>query len=200
MQDDDTNFHMDMIAGLANMRARNYSIPEVDKLKAKFIAGRIIPAIATSTAMATGFVCLELYKVLDGHHKLEDYRDTFVNLATPFISMAEPAATKSVKHLDTSWTVWDRWVLKGDPTLRKLLEWLKNKGLNAYSISYGSCLLYNSMFPRHADRMDRKMVDLVRDVAKAELPPYRCHFDVVVACEDEDDNDVDIPLVSVYFK
>ncbi|RLM86686.1 Ubiquitin-activating enzyme E1 3 [Panicum miliaceum] len=45
-KDDDTNFHMDLIFGFANLRARNYSIPEVDKLKAKFIAGRIIPAIA----------------------------------------------------------------------------------------------------------------------------------------------------------
>lgn len=53
-KDDDTNFHMEMIAGLANMRARNYSVQEVDKLKAKLIAGRIIPAIATATAAATG--------------------------------------------------------------------------------------------------------------------------------------------------
>ncbi|KAK1562815.1 hypothetical protein Q3G72_017558 [Acer saccharum] len=199
-KDDDTNYHMDLIAGLANMRARNYGIPEVDKLKAKFIAGRIIPAIATATAMATGFVCLELYKVLDGGHKMEDYRNTFVNLALPLFSIAEPVPPKVVKHQDMSWTVWDRWILRDNPTLRELLQWLQDKGLNAYSISFGSCLLYNSMFPRHKDRMDKKMVDLARDVAKAELPSYRRHFDVVVACEDEDDNDIDIPQISIYFK
>ncbi|KAH6814507.1 ubiquitin-activating enzyme 1 [Perilla frutescens var. frutescens] len=199
-KDDDTNYHMDLIAALANMRARNYSIPEVDKLKAKFIAGRIIPAIATSTAMATGLVCLELYKVIDGSHKVEDYRNTFANLALPLFSMAEPVPPKVVKHHNMSWTVWDRWIIKNNPTLRELLKWLSDKGLNAYSISFGSCLLYNSMFPRHKDRMDKKIVDLVRDVAKVELPPYRNHVDVVVACEDEDDNDVDIPQVSIYFR
>ncbi|XP_052184847.1 ubiquitin-activating enzyme E1 1-like [Diospyros lotus] len=199
-KDDDTNFHMDLIAGLANMRARNYSIPEVDKLKAKFIAGRIIPAIATSTAMATGLVCLELYKVLDGGHKVEGYRNTFANLALPLFSMAEPVPPKVVKHRDMSWTVWDRWIVKDNPTLRELLKWLEDKGLNAYSISCGSCLLYNSMFPRHKDRMDKKVVDLAREVAKVELPPYRHHLDVVVACEDDEDNDIDIPQISIYFR
>ncbi|KAF7816121.1 ubiquitin-activating enzyme E1 1 [Senna tora] len=90
----DDDYHMDMIAGLANMRARNYSIPEVDKLKAKFIACRIIPAKATSTAMDTGLVCLELYKALSGGHKLEDYRNTFANLALPHFSLAEPVPAK----------------------------------------------------------------------------------------------------------
>ncbi|CAJ1970665.1 unnamed protein product [Sphenostylis stenocarpa] len=199
-KDDDTNYHMDLIAGLANMRARNYSIPEVDKLKAKFIAGRIIPAIATSTAMATGLVCLELYKALDGGHKVEDYRNTFANLALPLFSMAEPVPPKVIKHQDMSWTVWDRWILKDNPTLRELLEWLKAKGLNAYSISCGSCLLYNSMFPKHKERMDRKIVDLARDVAKVDIPAYRRHLDVVVACEDDEDNDIDIPQISIYFR
>ncbi|KAG6536430.1 ubiquitin-activating enzyme E1 2-like [Zingiber officinale] len=199
-KDDDTNYHMDFIAGLANMRARNYSIPEVDKLKAKFIAGRIIPAIATSTAMATGFVCLELYKALSGGHTVEDYRNTFANLALPLFSIAEPVLPKTIKYRDMSWTVWDRWIIKGDFTLRQLLQWLRDKGLSAYSISSGTSLLYNSMFPRHKDRMDRKVVDLVKEVAKVEIPAYRRHIDVVVACEDEENGeDVDIPLVSIYF-
>ncbi|GER34712.1 ubiquitin-activating enzyme 1 [Striga asiatica] len=199
-KDDDTNYHMDLISALANMRARNYSIPEVDKLKAKFIAGRIIPAIATSTAMATGLVCLELYKAIDNNHKVEDYRNTFANLALPLFSMAEPVPPKLFKHRDMSWTVWDRWIVRENPTLRELLRWLADKGLNAYSISFGSCLLYNSMFPRHRERMDRKVAELARDVAKVELPRGRGHLDVVVACEDEDDNDIDIPQVSVYFR
>ncbi|XVE79845.1 hypothetical protein DITRI_Ditri14bG0089500 [Diplodiscus trichospermus] len=199
-KDDDTNYHMDLIAGLANMRARNYSIPEVDKLKAKFIAGRIIPAIATSTAMATGLVCLELYKVIDGAHKVEDYRNTFANLALPLFSMAEPVPPKVMKHRDMTWTVWDRWILRDNPTLRELIQWLKDKGLNAYSISYGSCLLFNSMFPRHKERLDKKVVDVAREIAKAELPSYRSHLDVVVACEDDEDNDVDIPQMSIYYR
>ncbi|CAN1354568.1 Ubiquitin-activating enzyme E1 2 [Linum perenne] len=196
-KDDDTNYHMDLIAGLANMRARNYSIPEVDKLKAKLIAGRIIPAIATSTAMATGLVCLELYKVLDGGHKIEDYRNTFANLALPLFSMAEPVPCKVIKHREMSWTVWDRWILNGNPTLKELLLWLEEKGLDAYSISCGSSLLYNSMFPRHRERLERKVVDLV---GVDQFPPNCHHVDVFVAAEDDEGNDIDIPPVSIYFR
>jgi ubiquitin-activating enzyme E1 len=199
-KDDDTNFHMDLISGFANMRARNYSIPEVDKLKAKFIAGRIIPAIATSTAMATGLVCLELYKVIAGEHPIEDYRNTFANLALPLFSMAEPVPPKVMKHQDMSWTVWDRWSIKGNLTVAELLQWFSDKGLTAYSISCGTSLLYNNMFARHKERLNKKVVDVAREVAKVDVPEYRKHLDLVAACEDDDGNDIDIPLVSVYFR
>jgi ubiquitin-activating enzyme E1 len=200
LQDDDTNFHMDLIAGLANMRARNYGIPEVDKLKAKFIAGRIIPAIATSTAMATGLVCLELYKVLARGHPIEDYHNTFANLALPMLTISEPLPPTVIKHQDMRWTVWDRWSIKGDITVAELLNWLSDKGLSAYSVSCGTSLLYNTMFPRHKDRLSKKIADVTKEVTKVDIPEYRKHLDVVVACEDDNGNDVDIPLISIYFR
>lgn len=191
---------MDLISGLANMRACNYSIQEVDRFKAKLIAGRIIPAIATATAAATGLVCLELYKILARNPNISACRNTFANLAVPLFSMAEPVPPKTVHHGGASWTIWDRWIIEGDVTLREVLDWLNGKGLTAYSISCGASLLYNSMFPRHQERLERKVAELAYEVANVEVPPYRRHLDVVVGCEDEEGNDVDVPLISIYFR
>ena len=38
------------------------------------------------------------------------------------------------------------------------------------------------------------------EVAKFEILAYRRHLDVVVACEDDEDNDIDIPQISIYFR
>lgn len=52
------------------------------------------------------------------------------------------------------------------------------------------------------ERLSKKVSDLARDVAKIVVPEKRKHFDIVVACEDEDDdeNDLDVPLVSIKFR
>ena len=52
------------------------------------IAGKIVPAIATTTAMVTGVVLFELYKLIAGCD-IEAMRDFNANLALPFWMFGE---------------------------------------------------------------------------------------------------------------
>lgn len=49
-KDEDTNGHIDLIYALSNCRALNYNLEYMDWLTVKLKAGRIVPALATTTA------------------------------------------------------------------------------------------------------------------------------------------------------
>ena len=63
-KDDDTNFHVDFCTTSTNMRALTFGIELSDRLDVKLTAGKIIPAIQTTTAMIVGFVMMELFQLL----------------------------------------------------------------------------------------------------------------------------------------
>lgn len=119
-KDDDSNFHIDFIHAAAQLRAENYEIPKCERTNTKMIAGKIIPAIATTTAMITGAVMFELYKVVQGRDKIEDYRNAFINLGVSLFVFTEPTPPKKhvdeemniimggpVKAVPQNWTIWD---------------------------------------------------------------------------------------------
>lgn len=52
--DKDVDSQMRVVSAVSNLRARNYAIKEADLYTSRGIAGKITPAIATTTAMVTG--------------------------------------------------------------------------------------------------------------------------------------------------
>lgn len=65
-KDDDENGHIDFIHALANCRASNYKLEPMDWINVKLKAGRIVPALATTTAAVAGLQTLELLKLVAG--------------------------------------------------------------------------------------------------------------------------------------
>lgn len=92
-KDDDYNFHVEFITHCANLRADNYHISNSDFQKVKLVAGRIVPAIATTTAAVCGLVMLELFKLVLGK-PLESFRSRQIGLAVNTFTSFEAQAPK----------------------------------------------------------------------------------------------------------
>ncbi|GAB0086782.1 SUMO-activating enzyme subunit [Sergentomyia squamirostris] len=65
--DKDDNDAMDFVTSCANIRATIFHIPTKNRFEIKSMAGNIIPAIATTNAIAAGVAVLHLMKVLMGN-------------------------------------------------------------------------------------------------------------------------------------
>lgn len=200
-KDDDTNHHIEFITAASNARALNYQIEPADRQKTKFIAGRIIPAIATTTALVTGLVQLELYKVVDKRDVIEDYKNGFVNLALPFFGFSEPIASTKGKYNDKEFDViWDRFRIDGDITLKELIDHFKEKeGLEITMLSYDVVLLYASFFPpkKTNERLPLKMSELIKTVKKQELESHVTTLVLEVCVDDLQGEDVEVPFIQI---
>merc|ERR1719313_1239044 len=211
-KDDDTNFHIDFITAASNLRAENYKITQADKLKTKQIAGKIIPAIATTTAMVTGLVCLELLKLvqLEGAQpkKVEDFKNAFCNLALPFVSFSEPieAPKKECAGGRLNWTLWDRFdVNEGrDITLKEFIDFFAERHkLEVTMISSGVSILYSffTNAKKLKERMPMPMSALVQEVSNAEFKAKQTYITFEICANDvNDDEDVEVPYVRYKFR
>jgi hypothetical protein len=179
-KDDETNFHIDFIAAASNLRARNYKIPEADHHRTKQIAGKIIPAIATTTSLVTGLVCLELIKLTSPNKPLEAFKNGFVNLALPFLSFSEPIAAPSRKvgANGPAWTLWDRYEIDEgrELTLKEFIDFFKTKHqLEVTMVSSGVSILYSffTNAKKLAERMPMTMCVCPPSLPLNHFPPFR---------------------------
>ena len=202
-KDDDTNFHIDFITACSNLRAINYAIEPADKFKTKLIAGKIIPALATTTATVTGLVCLELYKIVQDK-KLEDFKNAFVNLALPLFAFSEPVGVKSTevetKNGEWNWSIWDRIDVEGpNMTLNDFIKHIEEEyQCEINMLSCGVTIVYSFFFPpaKRKERGEMPLEEIVsRFVLKRDLDARDTYINFEVCAVDEDDDDVDLPYV-----
>lgn len=197
-KDDDNNLHMDFIVAASNLRAANYKIPPADRHKSKLIAGKIMPAIATTTSLVAGCVSLELYKLAQGFNTLERFKNGFINLALPFFTFSEPIQAKKQTYYDKDWTLWDRFEVQGEMTLKQFLDHFEHEHkLEITMLSQGVCMLYAFFMAKDkkAERLALNMSEVVRRVSKKSIEPHVRALVFEICCNDSDGNDVEIPYV-----
>lgn len=212
-KDDDANGHMAFITAASNLRAANYGIPPADTHKSKLIAGRIVPAIATTTACVVGLSCLELYKLAAGGEAASDlgrFRNGFLNLALPLLAFSEPSPAEEFPmpgggagdddENGATWNLWSRIRIERaeELTLKELVEELEERlGLEVSMLSSGSSTLYSSLTPPSQQKTWLPLP--VRSVVEAATnqPQSATTLLLQASCYDEEsDEDVEVPTIA----
>ncbi|XP_040060409.2 ubiquitin-like modifier-activating enzyme 1 [Gasterosteus aculeatus] len=196
-KDDDSNFHVDYIVAASNLRAENYDIPAADRHQSKRIAGRIIPAIATTTAAVAGLMCLELYKLVQGHRNISSYSTAYMYLPVTHIVFCPPSPAHGFEVAGRTYTLWDDFLVEGrrcgqqEMTLGDLVQYIKDTyNLSICGLYYGSAALYVGQ----EERLQQRVSDVVKMVTKTEIPPHKKMLELMPSFTEDEDCEIVPPI------
>ena len=193
--DKDNDMHIEYVTACSNLRATNYRITASDKHNTKLIAGKIMPAIATTTSMVAGLVCLELYKLVQGK-PLDQFKNGFANLALPFFGFSEPIQAPTREYDGHKWNLWSRLdVTDSSVTLEGLLKHFQDKyKLELSMLSCGVSIVYSMFSAKSKERMKDKLIDIVKD-AGIIVAPTQKYLRFEICANDEEGEEVEAPSV-----
>ena len=191
-KDDDVNYHVQFITASSNCRAENYGIPVADFNKTKGIAGKIIPAVATTTALVAGLIVLEMIKYVASVDNIEDYKSYFVNLALNIFVGGEPIAAKKIVIGDKELNVWTKFEQTEDMKLETFLEkWSKVLETDVNMIFSGSKIIYSDF--TNSDK-SQTLSSIIKD--KFKMDPFNTTEEWIISSDDYED----LPSINIVLK
>jgi len=141
-----------------NLRARNYKIEEEEIEKIILIAGKIIPAIISTTATISGLVSLQIY-IIPQTNNIYYFRSIGFEMKTNIYSISSPEEVNYMKNKDATcdslpiicipnkFSVWDNIEIKGTKTVKEIIAFFKiNYDVDLLNINSGIFVLYDSEF------------------------------------------------------
>jgi ubiquitin-activating enzyme E1 len=206
-KDNDSNFHIDIIYSMSALRCKNYKLEIMDWMTVKIKAGRIIPALATTTSSIAALQSIELVKIAKDV-KFENYRNSFLNLAIPYLQSAEPGVCKkNIIHEGLSSTLWDRWEINLDKdkcNIKSLFDILKSKYLlYPRDIFKGKKAIYSYMGYKDKKELNEEIVNRNLKELLGISKSDDSYCDLMITFTKNENDDIylkDIPIVRVYFQ
>ena len=131
-KDHDENGHIDFIHSGTILRARNYKIEECDRNYTKFISGKIIPTILTTTAAIAAYSSIQLYTTFETK-EIKSFRNCYFNLNSSYFFCNPPPPvitmkdTENYKMIPEGWNIWDIIEIRGSKTCGEFAEYLKKE-------------------------------------------------------------------------
>jgi ubiquitin-activating enzyme E1 len=189
-KDNDSNYHIKWIQLSSNLRATNYNIEPVDFYTTKGIAGKIIPAVSTTTSVVGGLIVLEMMKYLQhGNKDIEKYKSTFINLSDNTFVSSEPLESSKIKIGTLELNGWFKFKWDKDSTLAEFKEYFDNIFKSPISmITYNSGMLYSS-FMGDSDLTKKFSQVLLNICPNIDL---KNQVEILVMC---DDDELEIPPI-----
>ena len=199
--DDELRFLVDA----THRRAQEHSICAPEPEAVAVMAGRLVPALVTTTSVVAGLACLELYKLAAPQEpRLERHRCWSLSLEGPTLVASRPAPAHRhftepgiQRHHPEGWTLWDRLTLDcRDGTLReRLASFQQVHGLRIVGIAVGRTVVYSALDDEDggAGQSAKSLFETV--VPNALLASRGRYVDVSLSVEDPDDPhaDIDVP-------
>ena len=139
-KDNDENHQIDFLHISSNLRALNFNIDCCSKDKVKFIAGKIVPSIPTTTSSIVGYISSQILTLIQTTEP-KFLRQINIDLSTPFFLIHQPKKvyknkdyihpiTKILtKAIPPFFTCWDCLEINGkeNKTVNDVINYINNK-------------------------------------------------------------------------
>ena len=209
-KDDDTNYHVYFVNLCSNLRAENYRISKSDIQKTKIIAGKIIPAISSTTAAITGFSCMQLFTLLNSDN-IDLVKNCYFNTSFNLYQINNPSDVIHMKDeeyniifdgptkaVPNGWTVWDIIEIKGPMTCLEFVDYFqKEYEVKISSISSNSKIIILMFMAVKSKKINRKIEEIYESEYGLQIKQNYLWLDINGK---KDTIDVIMPKIKYYFK
>ena len=204
-KDNDLNNHVNFIYICSNLRARNYHIDECDRIKAKLIAGRIIPAVSSTTSSITGYAASQIYTLLysDNIDLLKEIR---FNISTNSYFISHPqhvigkkniqGRNKLILAIPENWNCWDHIDIQGSITIQEFFNYIKEK----YNIIVKGMFTYEKKsLIKSRDMLNYKIENAFSYVLKKDIKELRKTLSFTIDGKNENNNSIIMPVFLYHY-